>query len=215
MSVSMSRAKMKTKVDVIIPVYNEPELVIRAIKSVPVREDVEIIVIDDCSTDDTMERVAQYFCEEDRGVLLVHQEENMGVGAAVNEGLDLSDGEYIVLLGADDYFTTDKFEQVMDELDGTDLVYFDLQINDGSLFKLTPETKYKYCGSTKFMRREFVGDTRNPEKRYREDWDFFQELMKKNPTEKFTHKVIKHYNYPREGSLTWQACRKEENGTRK
>ena len=201
---------MKTKVTVIIPVYNEPELVIRALKSVPLREDINIIVVDDCSTDNTFDKVAEYFAEEDRGIVLWRQEKNWGVGAAVNEGLDLASGEYIVLLGADDYFLTDKFEEVMDELDGTDLVYFDLKINDGYIFKLTPETKYKYCGSTKFMRREFVGDTRNPEKRYREDWDFYQELMKKKPTEKFTHKVIKHYNFPREGSLTWQACHKEK-----
>ena len=36
-----------------------------------------------------------------------------------------------------------------------------------------------------------------------EDYYFYQELIKKNPTEKFTNKVIKHYNYPRKGSLSY------------
>lgn len=53
------------------------------------------------------------------------------------------------------------------------------------------------------MRREFIGDTREPEeKKACEDYYFYQELLKKNPTEKFTGIIAKHYNFPREGSLT-------------
>ena len=52
------------------------------------------------------------------------------------------------------------------------------------------------------MKRTFIGDTRCPlEKKAGEDYVFYQELLKKNPTEKFTGKIVKHYNYPREGSL--------------
>jgi len=204
----------KIKVSVIIPVYNEPELVIRALESIPERKDIEIIVIDDCSTDDTWAQIFQWSVgASPKNFSLSSNEENLGVGMTVNKGYDEAEGEYVVLLGADDCFIPAKFEQAMNELDGTDLVYFNLQIRDGSIFTLTEETKYKYCGSTKFMRREFIGDTRNPNKRVREDWDFYQELMKKNPTEKFTGITMKYYNYPREGSLTWQACHEEEHDT--
>lgn len=188
------------KLSIIIPAYNAEETIERAIESIPRREDIQIIVIDDGSTDKTYE-VASTFPQ----VLVVKSKKNKGVAAAVNTGLSLATGEYVVLLGSDDDFYTQELEMAMEQLDGTDLVYFDLRINDGMIMYLRPDTKQVYCGSTKFMRREFIGDLREPEdKKAGEDWVFYQELLKKNPTEKFTNIVAKHYNFPREGSLSWQ-----------
>ena len=191
------------KVSVVIPVYNQESLIERAIRSIPRRDDIEIIVVDDGSTDDTGNKLVTIGMElNDPNFIVLHNRRNMGVGYTVNRGLDIADGEYIVLLGSDDYFYTDEFLKAMEQLDGTDLVYFDLKVNDGSIFKLTEESKRNLCGSTKFMRREFVGDTRNPDIRQGEDWYFYEELLKKNPTERFTNLLVKHYNFPRKGSLT-------------
>lgn len=191
------------KVSVVIPVYNQESLIERAIRSIPLRDDIEIIVVDDGSTDDTWNKLVTIGIElNDPNFIVLHNRKNMGVGYTVNRGLDIADGEYIVLLGSDDYFYTDEFLKAMEQLDGTDLVYFDLKVNDGSIFKLTEESKRNLCGSTKFMRKEFVGDTRNPDIRQGEDWFFYNELLKKNPTERFTNLVVKHYNFPRKGSLT-------------
>lgn len=191
------------KVSVVIPVYNQESLIERAIRSIPRRDDIEIIVVDDGSTDDTWNKLVTIGIElNDPNFIVLHNRKNMGVGYTVNRGLDIADGEYIVLLGSDDYFYTDEFLKAMEQLDGTDLVYFDLKVNDGSIFKLTEESKRNLCGSTKFMRKEFVGDTRNPDIRQGEDWFFYDELLKKNPTERFTNLIVKHYNFPRKGSLT-------------
>lgn len=191
------------KVSVVIPVYNQESLIERAIRSIPLRDDIEIIVVDDGSTDDTWNKLVTIGIElNDPNFIVLHNRKNMGVGYTVNRGLDIADGEYIVLLGSDDYFYTDEFLMAMEQLDGTDLVYFDLKVNDGSIFKLTEESKRNLCGSTKFMRKEFVGDTRNPDIRQGEDWFFYEELLKKNPTERFTNLLVKHYNFPRKGSLT-------------
>lgn len=191
------------KVSVVIPVFNQESLIERAIRSIPLRDDIEIIVVDDGSTDDTGNKLVTIGIElNDPNFIVLHNRKNMGVGYTVNRGLDIADGEYIVLLGSDDYFYTDEFLKAMEQLDGTDLVYFDLKVNDGSILKLTEESKRNLCGSTKFMRTEFVGDTRNPDIRQGEDWFFYGELLKKNPTERFTNLVVKHYNYPRKGSLT-------------
>lgn len=191
------------KVSVVIPVYNQESLIERAIRSIPLRDDIEIIVVDDGSTDDTWNKLVTIGMElNDPNFIVLHNRKNMGVGYTVNRGLDIADGEYIVLLGSDDYFYTDEFLKAMEQLDGTDLVYFDLKVNDGSIFKLTEESKRNLCGSTKFMRKEFVGDTRNPDIRQGEDWFFYEELLKKNPTERFTNLLVKHYNFPRKGSLT-------------
>lgn len=191
----------------IIPVYNQRELVIKALDSVPVRDDVEIIAIDDHSTDKSYGRMLKYKNEHpERRLRLFRNLENRGVGFTVNKGYDKARGEYVVLLGSDDYFYTDEFVKAMAELDGTDLVYFNLRINDGFIWELNETMKTEYCGSTKFIRREFLGETRNPEMRAREDYYFYHDLLKKEPTEKFTNLIVKHYNFPREGSLTWVAC---------
>lgn len=199
------------KVSVIIPVFNQEELVIKAIESIPKRDDIEIIVIDDGSEDNTWQSLLNYRNTHSNylNLILLWNEVNKGVAYTVNRGYDYAKGEYIVLLGSDDYFYTDKFEEVMQQLDGTDLVYFNLQINNGDVWRLTPENKTGLCGSVKFMKRTFIDNTRCPEdKKSGEDWYFFRELLKKNPTEKFTDITVKHYNYPRENSLTDLAIKK-------
>ena len=193
------------KVSVIIPVYNQDRLIIKAIESIPKRSDIEIIVIDDGSTDNTWNELIKYTNEHEELInfVLLYNEENKGVAYTVNKGYDNANGEYVVLLGSDDYFYTDKFNEIIKYLDGTDLVYFNLEINNGDIWRLTEENKDFYCGSVKFMRNEFIGNTRCPEeKRQAEDRVFYNELLKKNPTEKFTNMTVKHYNFPRNNSLT-------------
>lgn len=190
------------KLSVIIPVYNQEGLILRAIQSVPPMSDIEVIVVDDCSNDGTYEVVRLYQAYSNANIIVLRNDKNMGVGYTVNRGLDVAQGEYVVLLGSDDYFVNLDFGIL--ELDGTDLIYFPLEINDGTFIVINDENKFGYCGSVKFMRRELIGGLRNPEIRQGEDWYFYKELMKKSPTEKFLDKDImyKHYNYPRRNSLT-------------
>ena len=194
------------KLSVIIPCYNQEDLVIDAIHSIPMRNDIEIIVIDDGSTDNSWKNLFLYQKFQNHKLVLLRNDKNRGVAYTVNRGYDIAKGEYVVLLGSDDYFITDKFEEALDnELTGEDLIYFDLQINNGDIWKLDEYTKEICVGSVKFMKRKFIGDTRCPEDvRKGEDYFFYQELKKKKPTEKFLHTVLKHYNYPRKGSLTYQ-----------
>lgn len=193
------------KVSVIIPAYNQEKLIIKAIESIPKRSDVEIIVIDDGSTDNTWNELIKYTDDHEELInfILLYNEENKGVAYTVNKGYNVAIGDYVVLLGSDDYFYTDKFNEIIKQLDGTDLVYFNLEINSGEVWRITEENKNFYCGSVKFMRNRFIGDTRCPEnKRQGEDRVFYEELLKKNPTEKFTDITVKHYNFPRNNSLT-------------
>lgn len=198
---------MNYKLTVIIPVYNQEELVIRAIESIPKREDIEIIVIDDDSKDNTWLNLIDYR-ENQRdlfNLILLRNEKNMGVAYTVNKGLDYARGEYVVLLGSDDYFITEMVNGIMGVyLNGTDLVYFNLETNDGTIFRVDKESsRNNYVGSVKFMKRSFIGNTRNPiDKRAQEDFYFYKDLLKKEPTEIYTDVVVKHYNFPREGSLT-------------
>lgn len=199
---------MTYTVSVIIPVYNQEELITRALDSIP---DVhEIIVIDDGSTDNTYRVITEWMNHNPHGstVLTIRNLENRGVGYTVNKGLDLAMGDYIALLGSDDYFLP-AIKDVIAQLDGTDLVYFNLATNNGEIFELNPDTKETYPGSVKFIRREFLGDLRCPEVRAGEDKVLFDKLLAKNPTEKFTGIVAKHYNFPRAGSLTDEYLNKD------
>ena len=200
----------KMKVSVLIPAYNAEKTIRKAIDSTPDRKDVEIMVWDDGSEDDTFVEVQEALNGRKNGHFVGISYENHGVAYTVNRLLDNAEGEFVVLLGSDDWFIKEAFEDVMDMLrDDVDLVYFDLEINDGTVMELRPDTKVTYCGSTKFMRREFVGDTRCIEqKRAGEDWFFYQELLAKNPRELFSNIVVKHYNFPRKNSLSW----KQRNG---
>ena len=192
------------KISVIIPCFNQEELVIRAIDSIPKRDDIEIIVIDDGSDDGTWNSLQEYYNShlDMENLFLVKNDENKGVGYTVNRGYDLAKGEYVILLGSDDYFYTDKFEEIIPKLDGTDLVYFDMKINNGDVWEINNDSKMILVGSVKFMRREFLDDIRCDEIKSGEDKYFYWRLLEKKPTEKFTHIVLKHYNHPREGSLT-------------
>lgn len=189
----------KIKVTVIIPVYNQEKLVVKAIDSIPKRDDIEIIAIDDGSTDNTRESLFEYF--KKRKFRFYINNNNKGVAYTVNRGYDLAKGEYIVLLGSDDYFYTENFEKAIEELDGTDMVFFQTTNNYG-MVELNEHNK---CGSFKFMRREFMKNFRNDEFRLAaEDYHLWQKILKEKPTIKYLDLIVKHYNYPRKGSLNWK-----------
>lgn len=92
-----------SKVSVIIPVYNSEKYVEKCIRSVMEQsyKDLEIIVINDGSTDSSID-ILQKLSEEDGRIRLINQE-NAGVAAARNEGLKLATGEYLVFVDGDDY----------------------------------------------------------------------------------------------------------------
>ena len=197
---------MKPKLSILIPAYNAAKTIAKALDSIPRREDIEVIVYDDGSTDGTTEAVLKYEASKP-GLYstILRNEENHGVAHAVNQLIEHAAGEWCVLLGSDDWLLTEAFNSVVNMLktETLDLVYFNLQTNDGTIYQLTNETKGFYCGSTKFMRTAFIGDTRLDEtKKAGEDYYFFIELQKKHPREAFTNITAKHYNYPREGSLS-------------
>lgn len=201
------------KISIIIPAYNREDLLRKALDSVPISKNYQIILINDGSTDKTSDIMLDWFGAKRK---LFHGNStcsihfiNKGVAFAMNEGFDLATGEYIVSLSSDDYYVRD-FSEFMPYLDGkNDLVYFDLEINDGTIWHLDEESKKVCVGAVKFIRREFLGDTRVPNLKYKEDLPFSNQLYAKNPKEVFTGIVLKHYNFPHEGSLSWQAEEEE------
>lgn len=194
------------KLSIIVPCYNSGEYVETALNSIPKREDIEIIIINDGSTDNTKE-ICEKWKKGKKNVKLINLPENKGLGHAKNVGYDNAKGEYINQLDSDDYLYPDEYEKVIDQLDGTDIVYMNLKQNNGTILDIEQSPEYFCSGCARFIRREFLGKTRCPETRYAEDWHLTQELNKKKHTDKFTGIVGYHYNFPREGSLVDQAVK--------
>ena len=185
------------KLTIIVPVYNGEELLERALESIPKREDIEILIINDGSTDKT-KQVATKWCKGKKNARVINLTVNQGLGNAKNVGYDNAKGEYVNQLDHDDYLYTEEYNKVIDQLDGTDIVYMNLKQNDGMVLDIKSNPEYLCSGCARFIRREFLGDTRCPDTRYAEDWHLTHELSKKPHTDKFTGIVAYHYNTPRE-----------------
>ena len=98
---------------IIIPHYNIPDLLMRCLKSIPVREDIQVIVIDDCSPD--ANRYLKDYPELSRPYLEYYSTLQGGsAGRARNVGLDHAKGKWLIFLDADDLLTDDA-EQILDE----------------------------------------------------------------------------------------------------
>ncbi|MDG4764271.1 glycosyltransferase family 2 protein [Solwaraspora sp. WMMD406] len=94
------------RVSVIIPCYNYGRFLPESVGSVFAQSgiDPEVIVVDDCSTDDTRQVLARLGRDEHR-LVVVHNETNHGPCVAFNDGLAVATGEFIVRLDADDLLT--------------------------------------------------------------------------------------------------------------
>ncbi len=93
---------------VVIPCYNGADYIERCLDSIAEQtfQPEEIVVIDDGSTDSTVD-VCHSFAKRYSGKFLVHSQTNAGVSAARNKGIDLSEGEFLVFVDSDDELTPD------------------------------------------------------------------------------------------------------------
>ena len=103
-------------VSVIIPCYNHEKYVEQSLNSVfnQTYESIELIVIDDGSSDDSVAIVKKV--QEEHNFTLVTQE-NMGVCKTLNKAVSLSEGKYIALLASDDYWDLSKIEKQVNSLE--------------------------------------------------------------------------------------------------
>lgn len=118
-----------TKFSIIIPEYNSGKKILSAIKSLERQSfnDFEVIIVDDCSTDNSYDEIAEYFNESNLNVKLIRAEKNSGPGVVRNIGIQNATGTYICFMDADDYITEDYFESLNAAIsvdNDIDLIYF-------------------------------------------------------------------------------------------
>ena len=129
----------KIKVSVIIPVYNTENYLRACLDSVvnQTLRDIEIICVNDGSTDNSLSILKEY-AEKDSRIVLINQK-NAGVSVARNNAIAVAKGEYLAFLDSDDWFEPDAMEAAYSKIsqDKTDVVVFAQKNYDA------PETWYE------------------------------------------------------------------------
>lgn len=111
-------------ISVIIPAYNSSSFIKRAVDSVlnQIYTDLELIIVDDCSTDDTYEICKAY---TDPRIRVVKNEVNQGAGVSRQVGLREAKGEFITFLDSDDFLMPDflSVSMLLQQQHNSDVVY--------------------------------------------------------------------------------------------
>ena len=137
---------MTPKATVICICYNHEAYVQEALESVvkQTHSDVELIVVDDASTDHSVEKITA-FAKEHPETIVIENDDNLGNCASFNKGFALSSGEYIIDLSADDVLHPDRISIGIRSMEGDSnrcgVQYADAEIvnADGSLIGLHSE----------------------------------------------------------------------------
>lgn len=111
----------KKKVSIIIPVYNVDKYIDKSLKSICEQdyENLQIILIDDGSTDKSGE-ICDSYAQKDERIVVIHQE-NSGVSNARNNGLKMVDGELVGFIDSDDYVEPDYVSSLVKGIDNCQL----------------------------------------------------------------------------------------------
>ncbi len=122
---------MINKLSILIPAYNEEDTIIAILTKVlevQLRDDVqkEIIIINDCSKDKTVELIERFIIENPKvDIQLFSQEKNKGKGAAINRAIQECSGDYLLVQDADLEYDPEEYNHLLKPvfMDDADVVY--------------------------------------------------------------------------------------------
>lgn len=125
---------------IIVPHHNNPTLLYRLIDSIPVRDDVEIIIVDDNSASDLKPSALR----KDTNVIFLDKENSKWAGHARNVGLDNAKGKFLIFADCDDYFT-DNFLPTLDKYkeDDFQILYFGCSSVDSETLQPSDRTELR------------------------------------------------------------------------
>lgn len=104
---------MKPKISIVVPVYNVEPYLTKCMESLcnQTLKDIEIIAVNDCSTDDSLTTLNE-FGEKDSRIKIINHEHNELTAKTRNDGLKIASGEYIGFVDGDDYIDLDFYEKL-------------------------------------------------------------------------------------------------------
>lgn len=136
------------KISVIIPVYNTEKFVEEAIRSImnQTLRDIEIIIINDGSTDNSLSVIERLAVEDER--INVYSQNNQGVSISRNIGIEKATGKYLYFMDSDDYLESEALEScyTKSEENQLDLIFFDADIlNKNNNYNISLKYQRKGC----------------------------------------------------------------------
>lgn len=191
---------------VIIPVYKTEQTLDRCIESV-LSQDVpggmEVILVDDGSPDNCP-ALCDAWAERDSRIRVVHQQ-NRGLGAARNAGLDIATGDYVTFIDSDDYLAADTFQHLMQRLEEqpdvdileyelkqtkegeNDLTLTDKVYPDARLYWLQTRAWWHSYACNKIYRRKLFDVVCYADDRFCEDMLMLVQLLEQQPVVATAH----------------------------
>lgn len=202
---------LKPRIAVIMPACNAQAYIETAIRSVQAQTltDWELLVIDDCSQDQTA-RLVQRMALQDHRIRLAANEKNMGTACSRNRGLELAQGCYVAFLDSDDRWHPTKLEKqlALAEEKNADIVYTSYAIVDGDGKKRCPDfivrqttgLKAMLCRneigcSTVLLSPSMASRYRFSEQYYHEDYALWLNMMQEGAVAAGVSDVLVDYRY--------------------
>ena len=196
-------------VSVIIPTFNSAQFIAEAIQSVQVQSysNLEIILVDDCSIDDTKTIISR-FAAADTRIQSIELVVNSGTGVARNVGLEKAKGKYIAFLDADDLWKPNKLERQLEWMHTHQLPFtfsfYDCIDEEGKslnkLVKAPERLSYhqlffcNYVGNlTGIYNVDFFGKMQISPIRKRQDWMLWLSILKKIKSTKPVPESLAYY----------------------
>lgn len=190
----MERQYVEGRVSVITPVYNAEKYISKTLESVFAQtyKDIEIVLVDDCSKDDSAQIIAEYK-EKHSKIIYYLQPKNMGAGAARNKALELASGQYVAFLDSDDLWLPEKTEKQIKLMKKKKSPFsyaaIEMMDEEGKTIKgkrnLKETCDYKYllhntiiATSSVIVDRTVLGDFRMPLRRGGQDYATWLSLLR-------------------------------------
>lgn len=213
----MERQYEEDLVSVITPVYNAGKVLGKTLESIfsQTYKKIEIVLVDDCSKDNSREVIAKYM--ENHPEIVYHcQPTNLGAGAARNKALEIAKGQYVAFLDADDMWHPEKIEKqikLLKEKDGS-FSYTAIQMVDENdkivktKRKVKEQVDYKFllhntmiATSTVVVDRIKLGDFRMPLRRGGQDYATWLMLLRDGTVAYGIDEALEDYRIGNKDSL--------------
>ena len=156
---------MKPKLSYIVPAYNTGSFIrqtVDGIFALPLSKDeLEVIVVDDCSTDNTWD-ILQDIQKAHPNLIVLQQKQNKRQGAARNRGIDVARGEYIAFCDADDEIVADGVMNALRAVEKShaDICYLDFEYEKSNgewqLFEMPCETRNTILSASDYLNNYYT-----------------------------------------------------------
>ena len=172
-------------VSIVVPVYNAEKTIKRCVSSIQNQTygKLEIILVDDGSEDTSLVKCTAFTENDSR--IRVYRQENSGVSAARNKGIELAQGEYLLFVDSDDAIKQDMVEQMLGAAEDGYLVMCNMLVN------ATDEDSLDAVGSVvskKISKEEF--------------WELYKVYLINSPVNKlYSRACIKSHRFPED--ISW------------